>query len=104
MKKKVLGLLLAGMLLYTPDLEPMGVVDFAAIWLMASYASHAWCQWSHTHEMKPTQEVIEELKLCIKMLKMKVNQEQRDIRQCQIQLAEIKEELDHYKDRTSVAS
>ena len=104
MKKKVLGLLLAGMLVYTPDLEPMGVLDFAATWLMASYAYHAWCHWTHTHGAQPTQEVIKELKLCIAMLKTKVNQEQRDIKECQDQLAEIKKELNHYKDRMGIAS
>ncbi|MFT6765863.1 MAG: hypothetical protein ACJAZS_000757 [Alteromonas naphthalenivorans] len=104
MKKKVLIIVLAGSLMYAPQVRSMGWIDFCATWLGASYAYHAWCQWTQAHQMKPAKDVINELRYCLKELRKKVVEEQQDIKQCQADLVEIKNELDRYKDRLGVAS
>jgi FtsZ-binding cell division protein ZapB len=104
MKEKCLIILLVGVFMYTSSVRPMGWLDFCATWLTASYAYHAWCQWNQNYQIRPAKDVIKELKICLGELKEKIYKEQQDIKQCQYDLEEIKEEMNRYKDRWGIAS
>lgn len=104
MKKKMLiGVLLVGFLYPVPT-KPIGFLDLCAAWIAANCAYHISREWIQANSMRPTQEVIMQLKLCIKELKIKILEEQDEIKQCQHDLAQIIKELNLYKDRLNIAS
>lgn len=96
MKKNFLILILAGLLLYTPKIENnMGFLSFVSTWLLASYAYHAWCNWmEHKVDGQRSQdEVLRDLRECIKALRVKLQEEQREIERVAQDIALIKDKI-----------
>lgn len=97
MKKKLLIVFLAFSCVWTPEVRPMGYLDFLATCIVASYAYHGWCYWTNAQHGKPATEIIKELKSCLEVLKQKVTKEQQDIDECRETLTRLRMEMDYYK-------
>lgn len=97
MNKKIMAGLLGLFLMCGTHTRPMGVLDFCATWIAASYAYHGWCYWTNAQHGKPASEIIKDLKFCLEALKEKVTKEQRDIQECQKTLSNLQKELEYYK-------
>ena len=92
MKKKILSAILVGFLCCHTKTHSMNWLDFFATWFVASYAYHGWRHWMEhrENEQRPFEEVLDDLRCCLRSLQEKVKEEKKDIEQCKQEIKELK--------------
>jgi cell shape-determining protein MreC len=77
-------------LFFSTPVKAISKFDLIATWIVASYVYSGWVEWVRASQgYRPTEEIIKDLRNCLKALQYKVNQEQNDIKQLSQQLKRL---------------